>query len=100
MYLVICNAHPDHSKAIARQLVNDKLAACVNLIPNVLSFYIWKDRFVEDNEDTLLIKVRKDRYEEFEKKLTEIHPYSSPEILAIEPTHVLDSYLKWIYEVT
>lgn len=99
MYLVFCNCPPDSSRAIARQLVNERWAACINVIPGVTSFYLWDGEFIEDNEDTLLIKISRERWTEFEAHLTKIHPYSNPEILAVDPAGVSDAYRNWVRKV-
>ncbi len=98
MYLVICNSPPDKSKAIARMLAEERLAACVNLIPGIMTYYYWKDRFCEEDEDTLYIKVPKPGFEAMKKRLLELHPYNVPEIIVIDPEHVNDAYVDWVYE--
>ena len=98
MYLVICNAPPDKSKAIARQLAEQRLAACVNLVPGIMTFYYWKDRFCEEDEDTLFIKVPKSGLEAMKAKLIELHPYNVPEIIVIDPQEVHAPYVDWVYE--
>jgi len=98
MLLVLCNTPPDHSKAIARKLVSERLAACVNLIPGLVSFYWWKERFCEEGEDTLLIKVSKEGHAKMYARLLEIHPYSVPEIVTIEPDKDNAAYRQWVHE--
>ena len=98
MYLVFCNVPPNMSRATARRLVTEGWAACVNIIPGVTSMYVWDNEFIEDSEDTLLIKIARERWEAFRDFLTEIHPYSNPEIIAVDPAGVPEAYKAWVRE--
>jgi periplasmic divalent cation tolerance protein len=83
---------------IARALVERRLAACVNVIPAVRSFYRWKGAVEEDEERLLVIKTRRDRFEALREALVALHPYELPEaiVLPIEAGHT--PYLDWIDE--
>jgi periplasmic divalent cation tolerance protein len=83
---------------IARALVERRLAACVNVIPGVRSFYRWKGAVEEDEERLLVIKTRRDRFEVLREALVALHPYELPEaiVLPIEAGHT--PYLDWIDE--
>jgi len=96
MYLVICNAPPQDSRALARRLVTERAAACINIVEGVTSFYTWEGKFVEDEEDTLLIKVSDDALEALIERLDELHPYDVPEIVAVEPAQVSEAYADWV----
>jgi len=98
MYLVICNAPTDKSKAIARTLAHERLAACVNLIPGIMTYYYSQDRFCEEDEATLFIKVPKPSLEAMQARLLELHPYSVPEIIVVDPAQVNVPYTDWVYE--
>ena len=100
MKVILCNCPPDKAKEIAKQLVEKKVAACVNVIHNVTSFYHWQGNLCEEAESTLLIKLRKTKFKELEKELKSLHPYSVPEIVELNVSNVNMPYLKWIYEVT
>ncbi len=84
---------------IARALVDERLAACVNIVPNVTSVYRWKAKRCEDRELLLIVKSRSDRWAALARRVKEIHPYAVPEIirLPIEAGH--PAYLRWIDEV-
>ena len=99
--LVLCTA-PDEDVAtrLARGLVNERLAACVNLLPGVRSFYRWKGEVHEDPEVQLLIKTRASRLEALEVYLEREHPYEVPEIVAVPLARVEAKYLKWMVEQT
>jgi periplasmic divalent cation tolerance protein len=84
------------AKKIARDLINEKLAACVNIIPGVQSFFTWVGKVDSANEHMLVIKTTLDLYDAVEKRLKKQHPYELPEIIAV-PIHTgLAGYLDWI----
>ncbi|HIP34606.1 MAG TPA: divalent-cation tolerance protein CutA [Methanothermococcus okinawensis] len=83
---------------IGNTLVEKKLAACVNIIPEIKSVYFWKGNVENDNEHLLIIKTRKDKFKSLEKKIKEIHPYEVPEIVAIPIVLGSTDYLNWIDE--
>jgi periplasmic divalent cation tolerance protein len=95
--LVLTNV-PDMPSAVAlgRQLVEQKLAACVNHIPGVQSIYRWQDAIEEASEITLLIKTTQLRYSELEAAIKASHPYQLPEIIVIPIAAGLSQYLEWI----
>lgn len=90
---------PDTASRLARMLVEQRLAACVNLIPGLRSVYEWEGRIEEDAEVLLVIKTSRARYPELEARLTEAHPYEVPEILALDVTAGLPAYLAWLHDV-
>jgi periplasmic divalent cation tolerance protein len=93
--VVLCNCPPDAAAPIARALVESAHAACVNIIPNVRSFYRWQGQLCDDAESTLLIKTSQERLPALEALLISLHPYELPEIIALEPSYVLDAYASW-----
>ena len=96
--LVIFCTCPDRETAtrLARTLVEERLAACVNAIGGVVSTYRWQDKIEVDDEVLLLIKTTSDQYEALEARLTELHPYEVPEVLAIKPVAGSAPYLAWL----
>ena len=95
LLIVLCNTPVDVAPGIARALVEERLAACVNLIPNVQSIYFWQDQVVEDAETTLLIKTTSACHATLLERLTGLHPYTVPELVTLEPTHVSAAYEAW-----
>lgn len=83
MRIVLCNCPPDAAPEIARTLIERRLAACVNLIPGVRSFYRWEGAVQDDAEVTMLIKVAASGVVDLHDALVELHPYSVPEILVL-----------------
>lgn len=101
MILVLCTTNSkDSAKHIATHLVNNRLAACVNIIPNVLSVYQWKGNVETDEEFLLLIKTREVLYEKLEKEIVKLHPYETPEIISFDISKGLPEYLKWAEKET
>lgn len=86
--------------AIARALVEERLAACVNLVGGVQSVYRWRDK-VEENEEVLcLVKTRPELLQALTARVQELHPYEVPEILAFEVAEGSPAYLAWLEEST
>jgi periplasmic divalent cation tolerance protein len=98
---VLCTC-PDESVAldIARVLVKEDLAACVNRVPGVTSLYQWQGRICEDREQLLLIKTTPARYPAMEMRLKSLHPYEIPEIIAIPIVTGSSQYLAWLSAAT
>lgn len=86
----------DTAEKIAQRLVMDQLAACVNILPGILSVYTWQGQVESAQEHLLLVKSRKDRYQALEKTIRDNHPYEIPEIIAIPIETGLPEYLHWI----
>lgn len=86
----------DEAKKIAEILVKEKLAACVNIIKNVTSFYEWKNEICQDSEYLLLIKTRKELFEKVKTCVLENHSYELPALLMLPVEAGLFEYLSWI----
>ena len=95
--IVFCTcADSETASRLARALVDERLAACVNAIPGVVSTYRWNDAIHTDNEVLLLIKTTPDRLDAMQARLLELHPYEIPEVLAIEAVAGSAPYLAWL----
>ena len=97
--VILCTAPPDQSEDIASVLVEEKLAACVNIV-EVRSYFRWKGESSIEKEDLLIIKTRKRNMKEIIQRITELHSYEVPEIIALPIIEGYDEYLKWIEEET
>jgi periplasmic divalent cation tolerance protein len=87
----------DIAEKIARTLVEERLAACVQIIGPIKSLYRWDEKLTEDKEFLILIKAPKDTFEKLERRLREIHPYEVPEIVAISAEKTSRDYLEWAF---
>lgn len=99
--LVLTNC-PDTAVAerIARALVENRLAACVNQLPPVTSTYRWQGAVESAVEVTLLIKCTRERYPAVEEAIRQLHPYRVPEILAVPIVAGFGPYLRWVDDET
>ena len=86
----------DLAAAVTKELVQQRLVACGNILPQVHSVYRWHEA-VESTEEVLVIfKLDRNRYPEFESKVRSMHPYEVPEIIAFPMTEGLPAYLGWV----
>lgn len=91
-------ATSEEGMGIGRRLVEERLAACVNVVPVARSFFFWKGELCETDEALLMIKTRRDRYAELAQRIQVLHSYSVPEILAVEIAAGSPAYLAWVRE--
>ena len=99
MYVVLTNVGSEAAaREIAETLVEERLAACVNVVPGLRSVYRWKGEIVRDEEVLLLVKTTAHRYAQAEERLRELHPYEVPEVLALEAATGHAAYLDWVGE--
>jgi periplasmic divalent cation tolerance protein len=95
--VVLCSCPTADSAAdISHKLVEEGLAACINIIDGVQSIYLWDDHIQDEKETLLIIKTGEDRYSKLESRLEELHPYDVPEIVALPVSRGLPGYLKWV----
>lgn len=95
----IClSTFPDRgtAAAVARTLVEERLAACVNLLPGVLSVYRWQDALEQAEEVQAIIKTRDDCLPALMARLRSLHPYDCPELIALDAVAGLPAYLDWV----
>lgn len=96
--LVVLSTFPDAEKAaeVARVLVDEQLAACVNLVPAIRSIYRWQGAVHDDAEALAIIKTTAERYPALAARLAALHPYEVPEILALPLADGHPPYLAWL----
>ena len=97
--VVFCTCPPAEAQKLARQIVESKRAACVNIVPGIQSIYMWEGAIEEDAESLLIIKTTSDRLKELETHLVSIHPYDVPEVIALPITEGSDAYTTWVRNV-
>lgn len=85
-------------RPLARELVEARLAACVNIVPGVESVYRWEGKVAEDGEKLLLIKTTDERLDELQRALLAKHPYDVPEFVVITPDDVRGAYREWLIQ--
>jgi len=95
--MVYCTA-PDSSvaQAIARSLVEQSVAACVNILPAVRSIYSWQGEIHDDAEVLLLIKTERNKFQALSDIITQMHPYEVPEIIGVPLEAGYQPYLEWM----
>lgn len=99
MPTVYITAPPDAAEDIARTLVEERLAACVNRV-SCDSVYRWDGEIHDEEEALLLAKTTEERYDELQERLLEIHPYDVPCIERFDESALLDSFGEWIQTET
>jgi periplasmic divalent cation tolerance protein len=101
LLLCLCTC-PDRTsaEALGRALVEERLAACVGLLPGLRSIYRWQGAVETADEVQLLIKTSQARWPALAQRVDELHPYDCPELIAVETVRGLPGYLHWAAEQT
>ncbi len=94
--VVMVTVPPAGAAALARALVEHRLAGCVNMLPGVQTVYRWGDEVADEPETLLLIKTNGERYPELERFIKERHPYEIPEIVALPVNRASPEFLRWL----
>ena len=95
--LVFCSCADEQAALrLAKALVEERLAACVNVLPRAQSVYRWEGEIKLESEYLLLIKTTEERFSSLRDRITEMHSYEVPEVLAIPVWGGSDKYLAWI----
>jgi periplasmic divalent cation tolerance protein len=88
------------AREIAGFLVQEGLAACVNIIPEIRSIYKWNGEVCDEIEGMLVIKTRSELFEKLQQTVKELHPYEVPEIISVNIESGFPPYLQWIHDST
>ncbi|MEO8439037.1 MAG: divalent-cation tolerance protein CutA [Spartobacteria bacterium] len=98
--ILVLSTFPDTATAerVGRELVEQRCAACANILPGVESIYWWEGKVENAKEALVLFKTTSDRYEALETTLRQRHPYEVPEIIAFPIEQGLPEYLRWVSE--
>jgi len=96
--IVVFSTFPSEDKAaeVARTLVSEQLAACVNLVPPVRSIYRWQGEIYDERETLAIVKTTRERFEALRERLIALHPYEVPEVIALPVDGGHAPYLAWI----
>jgi len=84
------------AQRLARRLVEQRLAACVNILPPARSVYRWKDQIEETAEFVLIVKSRRDVFSKLREAIGHLHSYEIPEVIALPVVDGSDAYLHWM----
>jgi periplasmic divalent cation tolerance protein len=99
--IVLSTLPADHDPApLARALVDERLAACVNVLPPMQSIYRWEGQVEQTSEHQLIIKTSSERVEALKARLAQLHPYDVPEILVLPVADGANTYLDWVLAST
>lgn len=100
--LMVLSNLPDRAsaEALARHLVERRLAACVNILGGCRSVYRWEGKVESTDEVPVLVKTTAARYTALEAAIRAHHPYDIPEIIALPVTRGLEQYLRWVHDAT
>ena len=98
--LIMVTIPKDEAAAMARGLVENKLAACVNIVGEINSYFFWQGAVQNDKETLLLIKSTADRFEAIKEYVLENHPLELPEVIAIDLADASEDYAKWVISET
>jgi periplasmic divalent cation tolerance protein len=98
--VVLVTCPPERAQQIATALVEERVAACVNVVPSLQSIYRWKDEVHSDGEALLIVKTAQDRFEALKQAVLRHHPYELPEVIAVAVDRGHAPYLEWVVEST
>ncbi|WP_369311634.1 divalent-cation tolerance protein CutA [Providencia rettgeri] len=95
--IILCttNSH-ENAINIAQHLLDNRLVACVSLLPEITSLYLWQEQITKDKEVLLLIKTTQSNQLNVFDAIKKIHPYEIPELIRLDPSQVEDNYLQWL----
>ncbi|MDY6966183.1 MAG: divalent-cation tolerance protein CutA [Halobacteriota archaeon] len=95
--VIFCTSTIEESESIAKALVEEKLAACVN-ITDVNSYFIWEGEFLKEKEALLIVKSKSKNVKKIVERIKELHSYEVPEIIAVPIIAGDEDYLEWVRE--
>ncbi len=86
----------EQAEGLARRLVEERLAACVNILPGVRSIYRWRDKVEDAAEFVLVIKSRREAFAKLREAIAQLHSYEIPEVIALPVVDGSEAYLQWL----
>lgn len=96
LVVLVTTPTPDRAAEIARALVEERLAACGNVVPGLRSIYRWEGRVQDDAEALLVLKTTRARFEALRARVLALHPYEVPEVIALPVEAGSAPYLAWL----
>jgi len=100
LIVLVTTSNAEEAARIADVLVSERLAACVNTVPGIESIYRWEGKVTRDHESLMIIKTTAERYDELERRVKELHNYSTPEVIALKIERGSEQYLNWLRDST
>jgi len=100
MAVLITAPKEEEAVNIAKTLLEEKLAGCINIIRNVRSIYFWQGKIEDDSEVLMIVKTKADLFDKLSERVKSLHSYTVPEIIGIKIKKGSEDYLKWLSEVT
>lgn len=97
--VLTATASREEAERLAGELVSRRLAACVNVLPEVESIYRWQGEIQKESEHLLIVKSVAERYPELERTIRELHSYDVPEVVCLEVARGEEDYLAWLAEM-
>ncbi len=94
--VVVTASSMEEGERIARAIVDEELAACCNILPEIRSIYRWKGKVCDEREVMLFIKSKASLFSALRERIKELHSYETPEIISFQIERGLEEYLKWI----
>ncbi len=98
--VLITAGSEEEAARIANSIVEERLAACVNIVTGIRSIYRWEGRICDEKEALLIVKTREELFDALSEKVKNMHSYTVPEIIAIHVVKGFRPYLSWLNEET
>lgn len=98
--ILVTASKAEEAELIVKALVEERLAACCNIVPSIQSVYRWEGKICSDTEILLVIKTKKDLFGQIERRIRELHSYQVPEIIALSVHAGSEPYLQWLAKST
>lgn len=90
----------DTAERLAARLVEERLAACANIVPGIVSIYRWDEQVQRDDEVLIVLKTEQGRVEEVRERVVTLHPYDVPEVVVLPVSEGHAPYLEWLTRST
>lgn len=98
--VVLVSIPRDEANKLAKSLVENHLAACINVVPKIESYFWWENKLEHEEEALLIIKTTQQRFDELRAWVVENHPYDLPEIISLPLSDGLSDYIEWVKKET
>lgn len=98
--VLITASQEDEAATIAKTLIDERLAACVNIVKDIRSLYRWQGAVEDEGEVLMVVKTQERLFEDLKNRVQQLHSYSVPEIIALPIVKGFENYVQWIKEET